>query len=118
MLQQLIALALITIFIWRLSEQKKKKKIGQNEFVLWLSFWLLGAIAIIFIKELDRLVGALGFSGSGINFLLYLTVMILFYMVFKLRLSLAKMDSNLTEIVRKIALSETSPKNNGDTETK
>jgi hypothetical protein len=30
--------------------------------------------------------------------------MILFYLVFKLRLSLAKLDSNLTEIARKIAL--------------
>jgi hypothetical protein len=118
MLQQFIALILIAIFIWRLSEQKNQKKIGQNEFIFWLSFWSLGAIAIIFIKQLDRLVGALGFSGSGINFLLYLTVMALFYMVFKLRLALAKMDANLTEIVRKIALSENGSKNNDSPETK
>ncbi|HZJ40980.1 MAG TPA: DUF2304 domain-containing protein [Candidatus Saccharimonadales bacterium] len=107
MLQQLIALALIAVFIWRLSEQKRKKKIGQNEFIFWLSFWLLGVVAIVLIKQIDRLVGSLGFS-SGINFLLYLAIIILFYMVFKLRLTLAKMDSNLTSIVRKIALLENS----------
>lgn len=117
MLQQIIALALIAIFIWRLSEQKKKKKIGQNEFIFWLTFWLLGVVAIILIKQLDRLVGALGFSGSGINFLLYLTVMILFYMVFKLRLALAKMDANLTSIVRKIALLENSDANHNNQES-
>ncbi|MFA6513745.1 MAG: DUF2304 domain-containing protein [Patescibacteria group bacterium] len=104
MLQQIIALAIITIFVWRLNEQRRKKKIGSNEFIFWLIFWALGAIAIILIRQIDRLVGMLGFSGAGINFLLYLTVMLLFYMVFKLRLSIAKMDSNLTEIARKIAL--------------
>ena len=105
MIQQIIALALIAIFIWRLIAQKKSKKIGQNEFIFWLSFWLLGTVAIIFIRQIDNLVGLLGFS-SGINFLLYLTVIILFYLVFKLRLALAKMDSNLTVIVRKLALME------------
>ena len=105
MIQQIIALALIAIFIWRLIAQKKSKKIGQNEFIFWLSFRLLGTVAIIFIRQIDNLVGLLGFS-SGINFLLYLTVIILFYLVFKLRLALAKMDSNLTVIVRKLALME------------
>jgi hypothetical protein len=106
MLQQIIAITFIAIFIWRLNEQRRKKKIGNNEFIFWLVFWLLGIIAIILIRQIDRLVGMLGFSGSGINFLLYITVLILFYMVFKLRLAIAKMDANLTEIARKIALTE------------
>ncbi len=106
MLQQIIALALIALFIWRLAEQKRKNKIKQNEFIFWLSFWLLGVLAIIFIRQIDQLVIALGFSGAGINFLLYLTVMVLFYLVFRLRLSIAKLDSNLTEIARKMALTE------------
>ncbi len=103
MIQQLIALVLIAIFIWRLSEQKRSKKIGRNEFIFWLSFWSLGAIAILFIRQIDDFVVMLGFS-SGINFLLYLTIMLLFYLVFKLRLSLAKLDANLTEIARTIAI--------------
>ena len=72
MFQQAIALAFIAIFIWRLSLQKKKKQIGNNEFILWLAFWLTGALAIIFIRSLDKILVSLGFSGSGINFLLYL----------------------------------------------
>ncbi len=103
MIQQLIALVLIAIFIWRLSEQNRSKKIGRNEFIFWLTFWLLAATAVIFIRQIDGFVTALGFS-SGINLLLYLTVMFLFYLVLKLRLSLAKLDANLTEIARTIAL--------------
>lgn len=112
MLQQLIALSIIALFVWRLMVQKKKKRVNQNEFIFWLSFWLLGALAIVFIRQIDALVISLGFSGAGINFLLYLTVITLFYLVFKLRLAIAKLDSNLTEITRSIALNNSSDKTN------
>jgi len=104
MLQQIIALIFIAIFIWRLFQQKNTKQIGSNEFILWLSFWLLGALAIIFIRFIDKALISIGFSGSGINFLLSLAVMSLFYFVFKLRLKLSKLEKNLTDLVREITL--------------
>lgn len=104
MWQQVIALTLIIIFVWRLFRQKNKKEINQNEFTLWLIFWLIGALAIIFIKQIDKLVEQIGFSGAGINFLLYIAIIILFYLIFKLRLKIAKIDKQLTEIIRKISL--------------
>ncbi|MDI3496210.1 MAG: hypothetical protein PWQ35_231 [Patescibacteria group bacterium] len=106
MLQQIIAIFIIALFIWRLILQKKKQKINRNEFLFWLTFWLLGIVAIIFIRQIDSLLIFLGFSGSGINFLLYLAVLALFYLIFKLRLDLAKMDTNLTKITRLIALNQ------------
>ncbi len=104
MLQQIIAIVIILFFVLRLVAQKKKNQISNNEFTLWLVFWLIAAAAIIFIKTIDRFVAWLGFSGSGINFLIYIAVLALFYLVFRLRLDLAKMDRSLTEIVRQITL--------------
>lgn len=104
MLQQTIALIIILFFIFRLLDQKNKKEINRNEFSLWLIFWLIAAAAIIFIKQIDQLLQFFGFSLSGINFLIYLAVLALFYLVFRLRLSLAKLDRSLTEIARQIAL--------------
>ncbi len=104
MLQQTLALLFILFFIIRLFQQKKKKQINGNEFVFWLSFWGLGAIAIIFLKQLDQLVEILGFSGSGINFLLYLAILSLFYLIFKLRLKINKLDKDLSDLVRHITL--------------
>lgn len=106
MLQQIIALVLITIFIWRLGAQKKKRQINQNEFIFWLAFWIIGILAIVFIRDIDSFVNYLGFSGSGINFLLYLAIIVMFYLIFKLRLNMAKMDKNITEIVRQISLDD------------
>ena len=102
--QQIFALLIIALILARLFWQKQKKLISANEMLFWLIFWLLAALAIIFIKNLDRLVAKLGFSGSGIEVLLYLSVAIIFYLIFRLRLKLEKIERNLTEIIKFISL--------------
>jgi small membrane protein len=106
MLQQTIALLIIIFFVFRLFVLKKKEKISANEFIFWLIFWLIAASGIIFIKDLDRLASALGFSASGIQIILYAAVAVLFYMNFRLRLKIEKMDKDITKIVRELALKE------------
>ncbi len=106
MLQQIIALIIIAFFIARLFWQKQKNYIGFNEFLFWLIFWLASAILIIFLKFIDRLVLNLGFSGSGIEVMLYLSAVILFYLVFRLRLKLEKIEKDITKIVTNITLKD------------
>ena len=104
MFQQIIALIIIAFFLARLLWQKQKKQIGAGEFIFWLIFWLLAAIAIVFLKWVDKLVAGLGFSGSGIEVLLYVAVAILFYFIFRLRLRLEKIEKDITKIVREISI--------------
>jgi small membrane protein len=106
MLQQTIALIIIAFFIARLYWQKKNNHIGVNEFLFWLIFWLMAAALIISLRLIDRLVAGLGFTGSGIEVLLYLSVAILFYFVFRLRLKLEKIEKDITKIVKNIALKD------------
>jgi len=103
-LQQLLALLVIGFFIYRLFKQRNKKQVGGNEFVLWLSFWIVSALAILFLKKLDYLAASLGFSASGINILFYGAILILFYFIFKLRLRIAKLDRDLTDLTREVTL--------------
>ncbi len=104
MLQQIIALIIIAFILARLFWQKQKQQINANEFIFWLIFWLISAGAIILLKWIDKLVLVLGFSSSGINFLIYLGIVLLFYLIFKLRLRLEKIERDLTKIIREIAL--------------
>jgi hypothetical protein len=106
MWQQIIALIIILFFLSRLVKQKAKKEVNASEFFVWLFFWLLAALAIIFLKQIDALLANLGFSGSGINFLLYLAVVILFYFIFRLRLRLAKQEKEITTITQALAIKE------------
>ena len=84
--------------------QKKRKQVSANEFYFWLIFWVLATVAIIFIKRIDSLVAHWGFSGTGIEVLFYAGVIILFYFIFRLRLRIEKIERDITEIVRNIAL--------------
>ncbi|MFH1522269.1 MAG: DUF2304 family protein [Patescibacteria group bacterium] len=104
MIQQVLALIIIAYFLARLFWQKQKNQIGANEFLFWLFFWLLAAGAIISLKWIDDLVAGLGFSGSGIEVLIYVAIAMLFYLVFKLRLRLEKIERDITKIVRAISL--------------
>jgi hypothetical protein len=106
MLQQSIALLIIVIFVVRLFVLKKQDKVSANEFIFWLVFWFIAGLGIIFVKDLDRLAAALGFSASGIQIILYAAVAVLFYMNFRLRLKIEKMDKDLTKLVRQLAIDE------------
>ena len=103
-MQQAFALLVIAFFLTRLLRQYQKKQLSKNEFIFWLCFWIAAALAIIFIKFIDHFVSFLGFSGSGITFLFYIAVMILFYFVFKMRLKIVKMEKNITDLTREISL--------------
>jgi hypothetical protein len=104
MIQQALALIIIIFFFTKILNQKRKKQISSNEFTLWTVFWSLAALAIVFIKQIDVLFAKIGFSEPSISFLFYISVVVLFYLIFKLRLRMAKLEKNITEVVRNIAL--------------
>ena len=104
MLQQAIALFIIAYFLARLFWQRRKHDISGAEFFFWAVFWSTAAGAIIFIKTIDRLLSGWGFSASGIDFLLYVAVAVLFYLVFRLRLRCEKTDRKITKIIRELSL--------------
>lgn len=112
MLQQIIAIIIILFFVVRLFLLKKNKKIAGGEFIFWLAFWILAAASVLFLKSLDRFVAGLGFSASAINILVYVAVIILFYMNFRLRLKVEKMDKDITKLIRALALDENKSENN------
>ncbi len=106
MLQQIIALIIIAFFLARLFWQKQKNQLSANEFLFWLIFWLLAGLLIVGLKFIDRLVAELGFSGSGIQVLFYLSVAALFYLIFRVRLKMEKLERDITKLVKHIALKD------------
>ena len=104
MIQQIIALLILIFFISKLIIQWKKKTISPNEFFFWLIFWSIAGLLIIFIKPIDKLVMDMGFSSSGINLIFYVAVLFLFYLIFKMRLRMVKMERDITELSRELSL--------------
>jgi len=100
MIQQLIAIIVVLFFLFRLFFQKKKNQVSRNEFYFWNLFWFASIFLIIFIKKIDAFVAYFGFSAEGIQILSYLGILILFYFIFRLRVKIDKIESNITKIVR------------------
>lgn len=103
MLQKLLALVVIAFFLSKLLWQQRQRRLSWLEFSFWLVFWLLSAGAILMLSEIDHLVASLGFSGNGIEVLLYVGLAVCLYFIFRLRLRMEKMDRQLTQLVSLIA---------------
>jgi len=106
MLQKIIAFIIIALFLSRLFWQKQKKQITANEFIFWSCFWILAAVLVIGLQWIDKIVANLGFSASGIQTLLYLGIVVLFYLIFRLSMKIEKIEKNITKIIREIALKD------------
>jgi hypothetical protein len=106
MVQQVLALGIILFMLAKLLVQKRKKQVGKNEFFFWLLFWILAAAAILSLKEIDKFLATFGFSTTGIDFLQYVSILILFSLIFKMRLKIEKLERNITKIVRETAIKE------------
>lgn len=104
MTQQIIALLVIIFFLVKLFIQKKQKKINGHDFIFWFLLWLSAGFAILLLRWIDKLALQLGFSANGIELLLYIGIVALFYLVFSLRLKVEKLDRDLTKLTREIAL--------------
>jgi len=104
--QLTIATTIIAFFILKLFLQKRKKQINKNEFIFWLAFWLIVLVLILSLKPLDRVVSSLGFTANSLEVLLYLSVAVLTYFIFRIRLRLSKMESDISKIVDHIALNK------------
>ena len=104
MFQEILALIIIFLFIARISWQLHQKLIPRNQFIFWLFFWVICGILIVYIKKIDALVAGVGFSSSGIQVLLYIAVALIFYFIFRIRLKLEKIESDISTLTHHYAL--------------
>lgn len=90
--------------------------ITSRELTIWLIFWFLVAAATVVPQQTDVVAQWVGVE-RGADLLVYLSIMVLFFIVFKILVRLEKLDKDITIIVRHSALNGSKPaakKNEGD----
>ncbi len=99
----LTVVLLIAIAVtWR---RAKEGVIRKREAVLWSLVWIIAAVVILLPETTSFVANLLG-VGRGVDLVLYASVIVLFFLVFKLFTSLDRIDKKLTDIVRKDALQD------------
>ena len=100
---QYIATGIIVIILIQLLIQVLKDRTQLFKLLFWGIFW---GIALIFIwlptNTIDKL-GQLFGVGRGIDVLVYLSIIFLFYYIFKQNEKINKLEKEVTRIVREIA---------------
>ena len=101
-----IILSLFIIFVVSAIIFKyKRKEITVREFIFWLFFWALALAAVVSPQSTDKIAEIVGVV-RGADLLVYISIFILIFIIFKVFVKLEKIERNITKIVRKIALDE------------
>lgn len=96
----ILSLLVATAITWR---RAKEGVIRFREAILWTLVWIAAGVVIILPETTSAVAHLLG-VGRGVDLVLYASVVLLFFLVFKLFTSLDRLEKILTDIVRKDAL--------------
>lgn len=106
---KILAVLFVTFVVYKTSLRLKKGDIHIREFIIWLIFWLLVLAAILVPQQTDVLAQLVGVE-RGADLLFFVSIVVLFYAVFKIIVKLEKVERNITEIVRNTAIKNSSGK--------
>jgi len=84
-------------------KKKKDGLLGPKGIVFWILFWLVAVVAVLWPNSTVIVANAFGI-GRGTDFVLYIAMAVLFYLVFKLHIKLESVGKDITKVVRKETL--------------
>ena len=103
MVIQIIATIIILIIFYQLVKKFIKDKASLTKIIFWILFWGISLIIIWLPKETIDNIGGIFGVGRGIDVLVYLSIILLFYSNFKQTEKIEKLEKEITKLVREIA---------------
>ena len=100
---------IVTFFVFlsiiKLIKQKKDNKITSFSFLLWFLLWLIIALAFYLPETTSYLANIVGI-GRGVDLVVYISIIVIFYILFRVFVHLNKIDREITKIVREKAIKD------------
>lgn len=109
MLIQFILSFFLLFAISRVILQVKTSKLSIASFLFWSSLFILALIGVLEPALTSYIAKLLGI-GRGTDVILYLSIVTLFYLIFRLSIMIEDQRREITELVRKIAFQSDSSK--------
>ncbi len=105
MVIQVLVTILSAYIILRAYRSYRKKTVRIATFLLWSFFWLL-MIFVVWQPDLTNRLASLLQVGRGADAVLYLSLVLIFYLIFKIYVKLEAIDAEMTTLVREVAIIE------------
>jgi len=110
MIIKILVIIFVLAVIWKTYVRLKRKEIRFSEAITWFMLWLGVGIVAITPKTTDIVAKFLGVS-RGVDLLVYISIIFIFFIIFKLIVKVEKIERNVAEVARKIALKNDHDKN-------
>jgi len=111
---QIILLSFLGLLIIRTLKRFRGGMITQLGFFGWILLWLFGSIFVINPDSANRIADILG-VGRGADVVLYVGLILVFYLLFKLFNRTITIEQDITRLVRSLALKDEKDKHDKDT---
>jgi len=79
-----------------------RHKITRSWTIFWVGLWVVGTLGVVFSGYIDKL-GNYFIRDEGRFLVIYLAIITLFYLVYRLFLSVQRIDSSLSRLVEELA---------------
>lgn len=100
---QLFLIVFAVVAILRTWNQYTKRQVSKYWFVVWAALWLAVIVVAVTPQTADFAAQIVGVE-RGADLLVYTAVVVLAYMTFRLTVRQQKLNEEITELVRKIAV--------------
>ena len=98
-----ILFALFTVFgVWK---RKRDGQISARAAWFWSLFWAAAIVAVLWPESTTLLANQLGI-GRGADLIIYISIAVIFYLLFRLHIKIESINRDITKVVRKEALED------------
>ena len=101
-LKVLVIIFALWVFL-RLIANYQEKKIDTFNFVVWMLVWIVVVVVVNYPVWTDKVAHLLGVR-RGTDIAFFVAFLLLFYLTFRLYVKINAVESDLTEVVKHIAL--------------
>src|SRR3989339_1119433 len=102
---QILSLLFVIFAASRAIIQFRGGSIKLGALTFWLSVWIFALIAIFYPEETSRLAHLVGI-GRGVDIVVYSSIAVLFYLVFRLHVYMEDLHTQMSALIREISLQE------------
>ncbi len=107
MLIQIITIIVVLFLITRVGAKLKRREITFKEALFWALLWFAVGMVVLYPQVADRVASYIGLqTATGIDLVVYVAVALAFYLIFRLFIHIERVERDITNIVRHLALKD------------
>jgi hypothetical protein len=102
-LLQVFVVAFAVFAVSRAFLRFKDRRISALSFALWCAVWIAAIVVVIIPATSVFFANLLGIQ-RGADFVVYVSIVVLFYLLFRLYVKIDTINQNVTRLVREVAI--------------